>query len=466
MKNYLLWCLRFLFSMRNGAAVLARRLEEGGLKMITAPKARGSSLVLSLVILSFVSLFPVASIFAAPASMPVPSQPDILQRMDSELIRKDSELAKPMILPISRTLDRGVDYSSHVTLTGNQDGWGGCIGRSLIHVIDILNEIKHPYAPDLSFWYFHIRQEQAGLDGFELVQKYGLCPETDLPSTYDKAKFYISGYGVDGVALYFWDWRDLPQPTPGIDAFAARYKAWVGLPNIPEVEDMKYCLATDGPILAAGPLVKLSGNNPREGHSVAVVGYSDARKTFKCLNSWGDTWNNNGYFEISYDEIKENFTSFRRVVLYDSDPDAFTARIWIDGLTDGRKKIVVRIGMEDVGDVPVWNAPNQVHCVDDSRYLKIDVPMPILRAMYPNKRWYVEITNTGSGNIRVLELTLARRGKDQYGKPVTKLQKYVNDGEFYIGSNSPGSNQPATKRYYFPLEGRLQVSPQRIFKTN
>jgi Cysteine protease len=466
MKNYLLWCLRFLFSMRNGAAVLARRLEEGGLKMITAPKARGSSLVLSLVILSFVSLFPVASIFAAPASMPVPSQPDILQRMDSELIRKDSELAKPMILPISRTLDRGVDYSSHVTLTGNQDGWGGCIGRSLIHVIDILNEMKHPYAPDLSFWYFHIRQEQAGLDGFELVQKYGLCRETDLPSNYDKAKFYISGYGVDGIAQYFWDWRDMPQPTPGIDAFAARYKAWVGLPQIPEVEDMKYCLATDGPILAAGPLVKLSGNNPREGHSVAVVGYSDARKSFKCLNSWGDTWNNDGYFEIGYDEIKENFTSFRRVVLYDSDPDAFTARIWIDGLTDGRKKIVVRIGMEDVGDVPVWNAPNQVHCVDDSRYLKIDVPMPILRIMYPNKRWYVEITNTGSGNIRVLELTLARRGKDQYGKPVTKLQKYVNDGEFYIGSNSPGSNQPATKRYYFPLEGRLQVSPQRIFKTN
>lgn len=424
------------------------------------------SLVLVLAILSLVSVFPLARLFAAPAAIPIPSHPVVLQKMDSEWIKKDMELATPMILPITRTLDRGVDYSSHVTLTGNQDGWGGCIGRSLIHVIDILNEMKHPYAPDLSFWYFHRRQEQAGLDGYELVQKYGLCPETDLPSNYDKAKSYISGYDLNGVAQYAWDWSDMPQPTPGIDAFAATYKTWVGLPQIPEVEDMKYCLATDGPILAAGPLVKVQGNNPTEGHSVAVVGYSDARKSFKCLNSWGDTWNGNGYFEIGYDEVKENFTSFRRVVLYGSDPEAFTARIWIDGQSDGRKKIIVRIGMEDVGDVPVWNAPNQVNCIDESRYLKIDVRMPFLRSMQANKRWYVEITNTGSGYIRVMELTLARRGKDQYGNPVTKLQKLASEGEFFIGSSSPGSSQPATKRFYFPLEGGLRLSPQRIFKTN
>jgi hypothetical protein len=434
--------------------------------MKTAPKARGRSLVLSLAILSFVSLYPVTDGFAAPAALPVPSRPASLQKMDTDWIKKDMEQATPMIRPLTYQLGPSVDYSSLVTLTGNQDGWGGCIGRSLIHVIDILNERKHPYAPDLSFWYFHRRQEMAGIDGYTLVQKCGLCSESDLPTNYDKAQCHFSGYDPNGVPQFTWDWSDLPQPTPGFDVLAANHRVWVGLPQIPDVEDMKYCLETDGPILASGPLVTIQGEVPPEWHSVAVVGYSDDRKSFRCLNSWGDTWNGDGYFEIPYEKVGANFAAFRRVVLYDSYPDGFTARIWIDGETAGRNKIIVRIGMEDVGDVPVWNAPNRFLCVDDSRYLKIDVPVPTLRAVKPNKRWYVEITNTGSGYIRVKELTLARRGKDQYDKPVTKLQKYVDNGDFLIGSNSPGSYQPPTKRYYFPLEGRLQVSPQRIFKTN
>lgn len=441
--------------------------KKGVLKMKKDRKFGKSGLMFAGVFLSFVLVLATnVSYSAGPPAKPDSARPVALQKMDSELIKKDMELATQMIRPPTLTLGPSVDYSSLVTLTGNQDGWGGCIGRSLIHVIDILSEMKHPYAPDQSFWYFHRRQEMAGIDGYTLVQKYGLCSEANLPSNYDKAECHFSGYDSNGAPQFTWDWSKLPQPTPGIDALAANHRVWVGLPQIPDVEDMKYCLEKDGPILAGGPIVKILGENPAEWHSVAVVGYSDDSKSFKCLNSWGDTWNGNGYFEIGYDEVKENFASFRRVVLYDSQQEAFTARIWIDGEAGGRRKIVVRIGMEDVGDVPVWSAPNQIVCFDDSRYLKIDVPMPTLRGVQPNKRWYIEITNTGEGYMRVKELTLARRSKDQYGNPVTKLQKYIDNGDFLIGSNAPGSDQPATKRYTFPFEGRLQVSPQRIIKTN
>ncbi len=428
--------------------------------------ARYRSRALLAAILIWGAVFPAELFASTPAVTLPPVSPVALKKMDTEWIKEDGEKATPMIRPPIYTLGPSVDYSSLVTLTGNQDGWGGCIGRSLIHVIDILNERKHPYAPDLSFWYFHRRQEMAGIDGYSLVQKYGLCSESDLPTNYDKAQCHFSGYDPNGIPQYTWDWSDLPQPTPRIDALAANHRVWVGLPQVPDVEDMKYCLETDGPILASGPLVAIQGEAPAEWHSVAVVGYSDDRKSFRCLNSWGDTWNGDGYFEIPYEKVNANFVAFRRVVLYDSTPEPMTMRIWIDGMQDGRRKMIVRVGMEDVGDVPVWNAPNQFLCVDDSRYLKIDVPVPTLRAVQPNKRWYVEITNTGSGFIRVLELTLARRSKDQHGNPVTKFQTYNRQEDFWIGFDSKTSAQPATKRFYFPLEEKLQMAPQRMFQVN
>jgi C1A family cysteine protease len=31
------------------------------------------------------------------------------------------------------------------------------------------------------------------------------------------------------------------------------------------------------------------------GHSVCLVGYDDAKQTFKFINSWGPTWGDHGY---------------------------------------------------------------------------------------------------------------------------------------------------------------------------
>ena len=39
------------------------------------------------------------------------------------------------------------------------------------------------------------------------------------------------------------------------------------------------------------------------GHAVVMVGYDDSKKWFKCANSWGPDWGDNGFFYMPYDLI-------------------------------------------------------------------------------------------------------------------------------------------------------------------
>lgn len=35
-------------------------------------------------------------------------------------------------------------------------------------------------------------------------------------------------------------------------------------------------------------------------HVIVIVGYDDSRGVWIAKNSWGPTWNSNGYFKVSY----------------------------------------------------------------------------------------------------------------------------------------------------------------------
>lgn len=244
----------------------------------------------------------------------------------------------------------------------------------------------------------------------------------------------------------------MPMPNATIDAEARIYK--INLfsdPVTPSVETMKYLL-DKGPILAEGKIVKIQGPNPTEGHCITVVGYNDLTKSFKCLNSWGDTWgpHGNGYFDIGYDEVATNFTAIRYIESGAAErlatKDAFTARIWIDSQGVGRRNLTVAIGREGQGSKTVWDTPNKVNCVDNSNTLKIDVPMPqfVFSVKENAARWYVDITNHGNSPIKVKELTLARLVKNADGTTATKLQKYP-ESNMVIGAQS-------TVKYYFANE--------------
>jgi hypothetical protein len=369
---------------------------------------------------------------------------EAIKKHDADFIAKDKLLAKPLdpnmvvILPKLK-----VDYSGFLTLTGNQDGWGGCIGRSMVHVMDMLNEMEHPYTPDLSFWYLHVRQDQLANGGpvntKYLLENYGLAPEAMFPSDYDKAKL------VNGQ----WDYSGMPQPTAAIDQAASLYKVkLLSEPYTPTVKTIKNLLVHYGPILASGPMVKLLGPNPPEGHCVTIVGYDDTTSSFKCLNSWGDYWNGNGFFYLNYNEVAANLTAVRYIEDGPSDrtgtAQAFTARIWLEGQNVSRNKLTVKIGKDGKQPTVVWDTPNEINCIDNSRMLKIDVPMPNYPlSILPAKPWYVEITNSSSGTVVVKELTLARLLKEN-GVFTTKVTKYPQSGMIIPAKT--------TVKYYFPTQ--------------
>jgi C1A family cysteine protease len=84
---------------------------------------------------------------------------------------------------------------------------------------------------------------------------------------------------------------------------------------------MKACLASGYPFVfgftvyksfesdavAHSGKVELPGHRERQvgGHAVLAIGYDDTRQRFRCLNSWGASWGDGGYFTIPYEYLAD-----------------------------------------------------------------------------------------------------------------------------------------------------------------
>jgi hypothetical protein len=46
------------------------------------------------------------------------------------------------------------------------------------------------------------------------------------------------------------------------------------------------------------------------GHCILVVGYDDKTQRFTCVNSWGSSWGNNGFFTLPYEYITDTIYTY------------------------------------------------------------------------------------------------------------------------------------------------------------
>jgi hypothetical protein len=357
----------------------------------------------------------------------------------------------------------GCDFTPFMTFQGNQDGVGGCIGRSMVHIMNILKEREHPYTPDASFWYLHGRQEELAdggpIDTQFVLAENGLCPEASSPSDYDKAVVK-----TDATGKVYVDYSEMLKPNGWTNYLASYYKMKESETYEPTIENIRYFLKNFGPLLAGGELSLIQGENPKEHHAVTIVGYDDVTSTVKFLNSWGDTWGptGNGYFTMAYDELADNFGYIRyyeniSVERVGTD-QAYSARIHIDTGAESRNKLKVTIGIDGKSPFTVWDTPNETLWVDYSKTLKLDVPLPIYAVDYwPPKvgtHWYVEVTNHSSWDTAVLkEITFAKLYKDSNGNYAIETFKSPESGT----TIAPG----ATKKFYVPKKDSILIIPIR-----
>ena len=97
------------------------------------------------------------------------------------------------------------------------------MGFTLMHCMDILKEMEHPYTPDKSFAYMHLRQEHLrdkegvpdAIMTEELITKYGVASEVTYPSDYS-----VCSKNNDGLYVY----DSMPPFTDTIKNEAAYYK--------------------------------------------------------------------------------------------------------------------------------------------------------------------------------------------------------------------------------------------------
>lgn len=358
----------------------------------------------------------------------VPSASDVsLQKSkDAQLIQ--FEASKAVILPNDRILTnppKKLDYSPYLSFIRTQDGNGGCVGFTLMHCMDILKEMEHPYTPDKSFAYMHLRQEQLrdkegvpdAIMTEELITKYGVASEVTYPSDYS-----VCSKNNDGLYVY----DSMPPFTDTIKNEAAYYK----------IKSQEFHKPTDPDTLKTllnlyGPVGGQGGSDIWKGHSMLIVGYDDLTQSFKVLNSWGDTWNygggnGNGFFQWPYSRISEVET-IKTLVNEPSDRSggdyAYTARISINA-PYSRNSLIISIGA--VGETPlvIWNEPNKIGPWPDyNSDLTIDVYLPSYAKSHwpPGDDWYVKVMNNGSYNAVLDEITFAKLNKNVPCKSVGKF---------------------------------------------
>jgi hypothetical protein len=295
------------------------------------------------------------------------------------------------------------------------------------------------------------------VDSKSLLQNNGLCPEAYAHTDYDKA---VKITKADGSIYY--DYSNMPQPNGWTNSLAKYYRMMESEEFEPTIENIRYGLRNYGPLLAAGWLYNIQGEEPNEQHAVTVVGYDDNTETVKFLNSWSDLWGptENGYFTLSYDDLAENFEFMRFYLVIPvervgSDHD-FSARIHIETGHFSRNKLKVTIGTGTQSPLVVWDTPNESVFIDYSKTLKLDVPLPFYAEEHwpPAKgmHWYIEVQNTSTWDTAEIKaLTLARLKKDSSGKHSVETFPSKDTGTVL----QPGE----TRKFFIPNVEMLDMIP-------
>jgi C1A family cysteine protease len=143
--------------------------------------------------------------------------------------------------------------------------------------------------------------EDNGLDirqAASIIKKYGACNESVW--SYDTSKFNsLPPLSVFKSSLLFkkYSYSFVNQNITSLTSVLYSQK----LPIIfgISVYDSFYDADTTGIV----PMPDTTNETLQGGHCILMVGYNNATRRFTCVNSWGASWGNRGFFTIPYEYV-------------------------------------------------------------------------------------------------------------------------------------------------------------------
>jgi Papain family cysteine protease len=212
-------------------------------------------------------------------------------------------------------LPTSVDLSKDMPPPQDQGLQSSCVAWSIAYALKSYQErvqAGHPivlpngridtqrvFSP--AFVYNQLNQGRDGgvsfIDALNLVRDQGAALWADMP--YDPAEY-----------------RRAPSPAARAAARRFRIDTWRQV-NVQDTRELKAHLNGGFPVLF-GAVVddgfvqarrgylwdRPQGDPSGTGHAMVLVGYDDARRAFKLMNSWGTAWGDDGYGWVSYEHFR------------------------------------------------------------------------------------------------------------------------------------------------------------------
>lgn len=185
-----------------------------------------------------------------------------------------------------------VEWSYLNLIIKDQGNTPSCVGQSGAYLKEIQEKYEHKAFLDF--------------DGFNL---YARCKKIDG---------YSGGGTYIRVAMKILE-SEGAKPKPSTSPLTAKTFKIKAYTKLQTIEDMKYALASTGPIVIGVSVyenfsqvyaknnwtVPMPTGKKRGGHAIIITGYNDFRKAFRFTNSWGNDWGDKGSAWLTYDFIEK-----------------------------------------------------------------------------------------------------------------------------------------------------------------
>jgi hypothetical protein len=213
------------------------------------------------------------------------------------------------LLPLSGELPPRVDLSADMPPVQNQGAQQSCVGWSVAYAVRTylarreqgwdVNSPAYQFSPAYVYNQLARGNCASGVtfaDALNLLGAEGAATMAAMP--YNEA-----------------DCRQQPSDETRQQARAFRL-AFYRRVNVQDPNEVKAQLAAGFPVLVAlatdshftglgREQVWRERGSPASFHAVALVGYDDARRAFRLINSWGREWGTDGYGWVDYDFFRQ-----------------------------------------------------------------------------------------------------------------------------------------------------------------